>query len=125
MTSQKSIVVDKWQKASLVLLKRDDILRNTAVEIEGLTKAFGANKVLRGIDLRLPAGQVTVLMGANGAGKSTLVKVLCGVHEANAGTVMLDGVAFAPTTPAEAIEAGVVTVHQSINDGVVPDLDVA
>lgn len=98
---------------------------DTAVEIKDLTKAFGANKVLRGIDLELYAGQVTALMGANGAGKSTLVKVLCGVHAANGGVVRLFGGAFKPATPAEAINAGVVTVHQSINDGVVPDLDVA
>lgn len=98
---------------------------NTAVEITGLTKAFGANKVLRGIDLELYAGQVTALMGANGAGKSTLVKVLCGVHAANGGSVKLFGETFNPGTPIEAIRAGVVTVHQSINDGVIPDLDVA
>ncbi|MBL4873307.1 MAG: sugar ABC transporter ATP-binding protein [Rhodobacteraceae bacterium] len=90
-----------------------------------MTKAFGENTVLRGIDLELHAGQVTVLMGANGAGKSTLVKVLCGVHSANGGTIKLYGQAFSPTTPSEAIRAGVVTVHQSINDGVIPDLDVA
>jgi len=100
-------------------------VQNTAVKIQGLTKAFGANNVLRGIDLDLPKGQVTALMGANGAGKSTLVKVLCGVHTANAGTVSLYGEPFMPSSPAEAIAAGVVTVHQSINDGVVPDLDVA
>ena len=98
---------------------------DTAVKIQGLTKAFGANNVLRGIDLALPKGQVTALMGANGAGKSTLVKVLCGVHPANGGAVGLYGEAFTPSSPAEAIKAGVVTVHQSINDGVVPDLDVA
>ncbi|NOR61869.1 MAG: ATP-binding cassette domain-containing protein [Rhodobacteraceae bacterium] len=100
-------------------------MQNTAVKIRGLTKAFGANNVLRGIDLELPKGRVTALMGANGAGKSTLVKVLCGVHTANAGTVGLHGEPFMPSSPAEAISAGVVTVHQSINDGVVPDLDVA
>lgn len=100
-------------------------MQNTAVKIQGLTKAFGANNVLRGIDLDLPKGQVTALMGANGAGKSTLVKVLCGVHTANAGTVGLYGAPFNPSSPSEAISAGVVTVHQSINDGVVPDLDVA
>lgn len=100
-------------------------MQDTAVKIQGLTKAFGANNVLRGIDLSLPKGQVTALMGANGAGKSTLVKVLCGVHAANDGDVSLFGVPFKPKTPAEAIRAGVVTVHQSINDGVVPDLDVA
>ncbi len=100
-------------------------MQSMAVKIQGLTKAFGANNVLRGIDLDLPKGQVTALMGANGAGKSTLVKVLCGVHHANGGAVQLYGEAFKPTSPAEAIKAGVVTVHQSINDGVVPDLDVA
>ncbi len=100
-------------------------MQETAVEIQGLTKSFGANNVLRGIDLELFAGQVTALMGANGAGKSTLVKVLCGVHAANGGAVSLYGAPFRPASPAEAIRAGVVTVHQSINDGVVPDLDVA
>ncbi|MCF6271945.1 MAG: sugar ABC transporter ATP-binding protein [Rhodobacteraceae bacterium] len=100
-------------------------MQSTAVEIKDLTKAFGTNKVLRGIDLELHAGQVTALMGANGAGKSTLVKVLCGVHSANGGQIKMFGASYAPASPSAAIEAGVVTVHQSINDGVIPDLDVA
>lgn len=100
-------------------------MTSQAITIRGLTKAFGRNAVLRGVDLDLPAGQVTVLMGANGAGKSTLVKVLCGVHAADAGEIRLDGRAFAPAGPAAALRSGVVTVHQNINDGVVPDLDVA
>jgi len=94
-------------------------------EIRGLTKAFGANTVLRGVDLDLMAGQVTILMGANGAGKSTLVKVLCGVHAADGGIIRLNGAAFAPDSPSAAMRAGISTVHQSINDGVIPDLDVA
>ena len=73
----------------------------------------------------MPEGQVTVLMGANGAGKSTLVKILCGVHAADAGEISLFDAPFAPSSPADAFEKGVVTVHQSINDGVIPDLDVA
>ncbi len=96
-----------------------------AIRIAGVTKAFGRNQVLRGIDLMLPAGQVTVLMGANGAGKSTLVKILCGVHRGDSGSVTLAGAEFRPASPTEALRAGVVTVHQNINDGVVPDLDVA
>ena len=95
-----------------------------AIHLTGVKKAFGQNQVLRGIDLEIPVGKVTVLMGANGAGKSTLVKVLCGVHRADGGTVLLDGAPFAPETPSQALHAGVVTVHQNINDGVVPDLDV-
>ncbi|EKF41400.1 sugar ABC transporter ATP-binding protein [Nitratireductor indicus] len=99
---------------------------DTAVfRIAGLTKAFGPNAVLRGVGLDLRAGEVTVLMGANGAGKSTLVKIMSGVHKADRGMMMLGDKPFSPTTPAEAMHAGVVTVHQNINDGVVGTLDVA
>ncbi len=100
-------------------------MSKAAVEIRGLTKAFGTNRVLRGIDLELNSGEVTVLMGANGAGKSTLVKVICGVHPADTGTIRLHGEELKVATPSEAIRAGIVTVHQNINDGVIPDLDVA
>ncbi|MGC9370897.1 MAG: sugar ABC transporter ATP-binding protein [Paracoccaceae bacterium] len=100
-------------------------MNDHAIRLSGVRKAFGRNQVLRGIDLEIPAGQVTVLMGANGAGKSTLVKILCGVHAADGGEVTLAGTPFAPETPSAALRAGVVTVHQNINDGVVPDLDVA
>lgn len=94
-------------------------------KISGLEKSFGRNHVLRGIDLTLHEGEVTALMGANGAGKSTLVKVLCGYHHADAGEIELAGAPFAPMDASDAIAKGVVTVHQSIDDGVIPDLDVA
>ncbi|WP_121066120.1 sugar ABC transporter ATP-binding protein [Chachezhania antarctica] len=96
-----------------------------ACKIRGLEKSFGQNHVLRGIDLDLAPGQVTVLMGANGAGKSTLVKVLCGYHRKDAGSLELAGKPYEPADAADAISSGVVTVHQSIDDGVIPDLDVA
>lgn len=100
-------------------------MSDATVELCGIVKAFGDNDVLRGIDMVLRPGEICVLMGANGAGKSTLVKVLSGVHCADGGVILLQGAPFAPTTPAQAIAAGVVTVHQSINDGVIADLDVA
>jgi simple sugar transport system ATP-binding protein len=93
--------------------------------IADLRKSFGPIQVLGGVGLELHSGEVTVLMGANGAGKSTLVKMVSGVYSLDAGTMMLDGQPFNPQTPAEAIRAGVVTVHQNINDGVVAALDVA
>lgn len=96
-----------------------------ACKISGVEKAFGMNRVLRGIDLDLPRGTVTALMGANGAGKSTLVKILCGAHQFDAGQITLNDRPWRPEAPSDAIRAGIVTVHQSINDGVVLDLDVA
>lgn len=99
---------------------------NDAVfRVDGLRKSFGHIEVLGGVSLELHAGEVTVLMGANGAGKSTLVKIISGVYDHGGGSMSLAGQDFAPKTPAEAIRAGVVTVHQNINDGVVADLDVA
>ncbi len=100
-------------------------MRNVTLKLRGLEKSFGQNHVLKGIDLELRPGEVTALMGANGAGKSTLVKVLCGYHFADAGEIELAGVPFSPLDAADAIAKGVVTVHQSIDDGVIPDLDVA
>ena len=52
----------------------------------GLTKSFHGHTVLADVDLDLRAGQVHGLVGENGAGKSTLMKVLAGVHTADAGT---------------------------------------
>ncbi len=100
-------------------------MRNVTLKLRGLEKSFGQNHVLKGIDLELRSGEVTALMGANGAGKSTLVKVLCGYHFADAGEIELAGAAYSPLDAADAIAKGVVTVHQSIDDGVIPDLDVA
>lgn len=97
----------------------------TTFRIREIRKSFGPVRVLDGVDLSLSAGKVTVLMGANGAGKSTLVRIISGVYFADGGDIELEGERFEPQTPAEALRAGVVTVHQNINDGVVGDLDVA
>lgn len=102
-----------------------EAMDNLSCTLRSLHKSFGPNHVLNNIDLDLPKGQITVLMGANGAGKSTLVKVLCGVHKADSGAMTLFGKSYDPVSPADAYKKGVVTVHQSIDDGVAPDLDVA
>ncbi|OJT96274.1 MAG: sugar ABC transporter ATP-binding protein [Rhizobium sp. 63-7] len=101
------------------------MVQEAVFRVDDLRKSFGPVQVLGGVDLELRAGAVTVLMGANGAGKSTLVRIVSGVYDRDAGRITLAGKDFAPSTPAEAIRAGVVTVHQNINDGVVADLDVA
>ncbi len=50
------------------------------VEIHDITMSFASNPVLRGVDMVIPQGKVSALLGANGAGQSTLIKVLSGVY---------------------------------------------
>ncbi|WP_443045052.1 sugar ABC transporter ATP-binding protein [Streptomyces sp. Go40/10] len=61
------------------------------VRIRGLAKRFGGTRALDGVDLDVRAGSVLALLGPNGAGKSTLIKVLAGVHHADAGQITVDG----------------------------------
>ena len=48
------------------------------LQVDGISKSFGDNQVLRGVGLTVRRGEIYGLMGANGAGKSTLIKILCG-----------------------------------------------
>ncbi|MER5219285.1 sugar ABC transporter ATP-binding protein [Streptomyces flaveus] len=61
------------------------------VRIRGLDKRFGGTLALAGVDLDVHAGSVLALLGPNGAGKSTLIKVLAGVHHADAGQITVAG----------------------------------
>ena len=57
------------------------------IAIEHISKSFGAQQVLKDINLEIPAGQVLGLLGPNGAGKSTLMKILIGLWKADSGSV--------------------------------------
>ena len=61
------------------------------LDVAGLDAGYGQAQVLRAIDLVLPAGQVTALLGRNGAGKSTLIKSIIGLVRPRAGTVRFAG----------------------------------
>ena len=63
----------------------------TAIEVTGITKSYGDDPVLRGIDLTVPAGSVYALLGPNGAGKTTMVRILSTLVSADAGTARVAG----------------------------------
>ena len=62
-----------------------------AIRIAGLTKSFGDNSVLRGVDLDVAPGSIFALLGSNGAGKTTVVKVLSTLLRADGGTATVNG----------------------------------
>jgi len=85
------------------------------LELRGVSKQFLGVRALSDVGLRLFPGEVHALMGQNGAGKSTLIKVLTGVHPADAGEFRLSGAAIRPTTPQQAQQLGISTVYQEVN----------
>lgn len=83
--------------------------------MKGITKAFGANKVLEGVDMTLVPGEIHAIMGENGAGKSTLMNILTGLHKKDSGTILIDGKeTYFPTVKA-AEEFGITFIHQEMN----------
>jgi ABC-type sugar transport system ATPase subunit len=94
-----------------------------ALEMRGITKRFAGNTVLAGVDLRAAAGEVHALVGENGAGKSTLMKILAGVHQPDAGEVLIEGEAVRFARPADALAHGVAMIYQELS--LAPHLTVA
>jgi ABC-2 type transport system ATP-binding protein len=62
-----------------------------AIQVRGLTKAYGDLEVLRGVDLEVARGSIVALLGANGAGKTTLVKILATLLRADDGSSAVNG----------------------------------
>ena len=62
-----------------------------AVNLDGVSKSFGAFKALNGVTLQVRQGEIYGLLGPNGAGKTTLIRLICGLLEAHAGTVTVLG----------------------------------
>lgn len=61
------------------------------IELQGVEKAFGTNRVLRGVDLRVATGESLVVIGGSGTGKSVLLKCILGLERVDAGRILLDG----------------------------------
>ncbi len=95
----------------------------TILKMQGIQKYFSGVHALRGIDFDLRAGEVHALMGENGAGKSTLIKVLCGIHKSDGGTIEYFGEQVSFNSIGESQAAGISVIHQELN--MMPHLTVA
>src|SRR5262249_10980945 len=94
-----------------------------ALEMRGITKSFSGNTVVGEVSLAARAGEALALVGENGAGKSTLMKILAGVHQPDAGEVLIDGAQTRFERPADALAAGVAMIYQELS--LAPHLTVA
>ncbi len=82
------------------------------LELKDIQKRFGGVTALRNGNLSVEAGEVHLLMGENGAGKSTLMKIVAGLHTADAGEMLWRGQPMSFRSPSEASRHGVAMVHQ-------------
>lgn len=85
------------------------------LEMKGIQKFFSGVHALNAVDFELRAGEVHALMGENGAGKSTLIKVLCGIHKPDAGSIRYFGKDVCFSSIAESQAAGISVIHQELN----------
>ena len=95
----------------------------TILKMQGIQKYFSGVHALKGVDFELKAGEVHALMGENGAGKSTLIKVLCGIHQRDGGTIEYLGEEVSYDNIGQSQDAGISVIHQELN--MMNDLTVA
>jgi len=84
------------------------------LRLSGIGKNFGPVQALVGIDLDIPLGQVTALVGDNGAGKTTLVKCIAGIWAPSRGEMLWNGQPVHLHTPRDATELGIAAVYQDL-----------
>lgn len=85
------------------------------IEMKNITKSFGTNLVLKDVSITIKGGEICALIGENGAGKSTLMNILGGIHQMDAGEILIDQRPVRFDTPAQSLGAGIAFIHQELN----------
>src|ERR1039458_6278346 len=93
------------------------------LEMRGISKRFPGVVALDNVSLQIGRGEVVALCGENGAGKSTLMKILGGVHQPDAGEILIDGQPGKINGVNDSMKHGIAFIHQELN--VLGNLDVA
>ncbi len=90
-------------------------MASNVLEIAGITKSFPGVKALENVSLSIKKGSVHALCGENGAGKSTLMKIINGLHQADAGKILVKGEPVHIKSPFQAREYGIAMIFQELN----------
>ncbi|MXP23864.1 ATP-binding cassette domain-containing protein [Gordonia sp. HNM0687] len=101
------------------------VMTELALSARGLRKTFDSIPALCDVDIDIAAGSIHALLGGNGSGKSTLIKILAGVHTADAGALTVQGMEIDArrVNPSWAARVGLRFVHQDL--GLFDELSVA
>jgi ribose transport system ATP-binding protein len=89
--------------------------RTPLFSVRGIWKSFASVTVLRDIDLDVYPGEVLALLGENGAGKSTLMKIMSGIYQEDAGSIVYRGEPVDIDSPRAAQDLGISMIHQELN----------
>ncbi len=92
------------------------------LKLEGVQTHIGPYHILHGVDLQVPRGQLTMLLGRNGAGKSTALRTIMGLWQASAGKITFDGQDITKKSTPDISRAGIAYVPESM--GIFSDLTV-
>jgi branched-chain amino acid transport system ATP-binding protein len=92
------------------------------LKLEGVQTHIGAYHILRGVDLEVPRGQLTMLLGRNGAGKTTTLRTIMGLWQASSGRILFDGQDISRRTTPDIAQLGIAYVPESM--GIFGDLSV-
>ncbi len=84
-----------------------------SIEVKGINKSFGDFVALDNVNLTIPTGQLTALLGPSGGGKSTLLRIIAGLDRADSGTISIEGV-DATGLPAQKRNVGFVFQHYAV-----------
>ena len=82
------------------------------VEMTNISKEFSGITVNDNLSFSLNTGEIHALLGENGAGKSTLMNILTGLYKPDSGKIKIDGKNVEFNSPKDAIDCGIVMVHQ-------------
>jgi ribose transport system ATP-binding protein len=93
------------------------------LELNGLTKRYGATTALQSVSFEVAKGSTHAIIGENGAGKSTLIRILSGLEMPDLGTMTLGGSGYRPKSLGDSRRAGVSTAFQDLS--LLPNLTVA